>query len=146
MRALVVDTNVLVSAALADSGVPARALNLALDHYAIAQTRDSFRELRNVFAAAKFEHLMSRRERNRFLDRVRRGALFFNLEPGPPISRDPDDDLYLHLAVASRAAALVTGDRDLLVLRAFGGIPILSPSRFLRSERSIRRGRKERGD
>lgn len=145
MRALVVDTNVLVSAALAGSGVSARAVDLALDRYVLAQTRGTFRELRDVLGAAKFGHILSRRDRNRFVERVRRGALFFELEAGPPISRDPDDDIYLYLALACHAAAIVTGDRDLLVLGEFGGIPILSPSRFLRAERSIRRGRRTRG-
>jgi predicted nucleic acid-binding protein len=67
------------------------------------------------------------------------------VEPGLPLSRDADDDKFLHLAAAADAVALVTGDRDLLVLGEFAGIPILSPSRFLRAERSIRRGRQARG-
>jgi uncharacterized protein len=146
MRALVLDTNVLISAALADASMPGRVLNRVLDHYVLAQTRDTFRELRDVLASGKISSVLPRRPRNRFLDRITRGAAFFRIEPGPPISRDPADDVYLHLAVTCRAAAIVTGDRDLLVLGEFAGIPILSPSRFLRVERSIRRGRRERGD
>lgn len=145
MRALVIDTNVLVSAALAVAGVPGRALDRALDHYTLAQARETWRELRDTLASEKIGRALPRRARNRFLDRVRRGATFFSVEAGPAISRDPDDDVYLHLAVVSRAAAIVTGDRDLLVLGEFAGIPILSPSRFLRGERSIRRGRQTRG-
>ncbi|NBC33359.1 MAG: hypothetical protein GVY13_11850 [Alphaproteobacteria bacterium] len=41
------------------------------------------------------------------------------------------DDVFLAVALAGKADALVTGDRDLLVLHPFRGIPILSPRAFL---------------
>lgn len=56
------------------------------------------------------------------------------VEPVPlaePTCRDPDDDLVPGLVEASGAGCLVTGDEDLLVLRAFHGVPILSPREFL---------------
>ncbi len=42
-----------------------------------------------------------------------------------PVCRDPD--LVLAAALAANADAIVTGDRDLLVLKSFHGIPILNP-------------------
>jgi len=47
------------------------------------------------------------------------------------ICRDPDDDIVLATAVAGRADLIVTGDDDLLVLKIFGGIRILSPRQVL---------------
>jgi predicted nucleic acid-binding protein len=49
------------------------------------------------------------------------------------VCRDPRDDIYLAIAVAGSAAGIVSGDSDLLVLKLFDGIPILSPSDFLAS-------------
>lgn len=46
------------------------------------------------------------------------------------VCRDPDDVKVLGLAVASKADYIVTGDKDLLVLRKFEGIPILDPRSF----------------
>lgn len=46
------------------------------------------------------------------------------------LCRDPDDVKVLGLAVASKADYIVTGDKDLLVLRKFEGIPILDPRSF----------------
>ena len=46
------------------------------------------------------------------------------------VCRDPDDIKILGLAVASNADYIVTGDKDLLVLKSFQGIPILSPRSF----------------
>ena len=56
----------------------------------------------------------------------------------PPACRDPDDDWVLATALAGAAEAIVSGDDDLLVLRRYRGVPILSPRRFL--ER-LRRGK-----
>ena len=48
----------------------------------------------------------------------------------PRVSRDPDDDQVLAAAIVGEAEAIVTGDRDLLVLEAHRGIPILTPAEF----------------
>lgn len=45
--------------------------------------------------------------------------------------RDPKDDMVLEAAVAARADIIVSGDKDLLVLNPFEGIPIVGPAEFL---------------
>ncbi len=45
--------------------------------------------------------------------------------------RDPKDDKFLDVALSGDAAAIITGDQDLLVLDPFHGIRIVSPSVFL---------------
>ncbi len=47
------------------------------------------------------------------------------------LSEDPDDDKYLSCAVEGRAEFLVTGDVDLLQLREYEGIQIVTPRVFL---------------
>jgi putative PIN family toxin of toxin-antitoxin system len=47
------------------------------------------------------------------------------------ICRDVDDDMVLATALAGKADVIVTGDDDLLVLKEFRGIKILSPRQFL---------------
>ena len=44
------------------------------------------------------------------------------------VSRDPTDDVILGTAVAAGADLLVTGDKDLLVLKHFESIPIITPT------------------
>jgi len=46
------------------------------------------------------------------------------------ICRDPDDVKILGLAIAAHADCIVTGDKDLLILKKFQGIPILTPRSF----------------
>ena len=47
-----------------------------------------------------------------------------------PVSRDPDDDNILATAVAENCDCIITGDKDLLVLKQFEDIKILSPGEF----------------
>jgi len=49
-----------------------------------------------------------------------------------PVCRDKHDQIFLELAVAGEADALVTGDEDLLVLAEESPIPIMTPADFHR--------------
>ena len=56
------------------------------------------------------------------------------VEPMPlpkSICRDEDDDWVLATALTGRSEVIVSGDKDLLVLKQFQGIKILSPRQFL---------------
>ena len=56
------------------------------------------------------------------------------VEPDPlgqRVCRDEDDDVVLATALAGKADVIVTGDEDLLVIKKFRGIEILSPRKFL---------------
>jgi len=46
-------------------------------------------------------------------------------------SRDPDDDKYIAAAIEGRAGFVVAGDADLLDLKEYDGIRIVSPRVFL---------------
>jgi putative PIN family toxin of toxin-antitoxin system len=49
----------------------------------------------------------------------------------PIVTADPDDDIFLHCAVAASARCVVSGDRHLLDLGQYQEIPILSVNEFL---------------
>ena len=56
------------------------------------------------------------------------------VEPMPlpkSICRDEDDDWVLATALTGRSEVIVSGDKDLLVLKQFQGIKILSPRQFV---------------
>lgn len=48
-------------------------------------------------------------------------------------SKDPDDDKYIAAAIEGRAGFVVAGDSDLLDLKEYDGIRIVSPRVFLDS-------------
>jgi predicted nucleic acid-binding protein len=47
-------------------------------------------------------------------------------------SRDPDDDKFVHAALAAQAEWLISGDRDLLDVHAVQGLTMRSPAVALR--------------
>lgn len=49
----------------------------------------------------------------------------------PTVVADPDDDAVLACALAAQAEAIVSGDSDLLSLKSFQGIPILTAAELL---------------
>ena len=53
------------------------------------------------------------------------------IAPAPlsrPVCRDPDDDEVLAVALGGRVDLIISGDNDLLALRAYEGIPIVPPA------------------
>ena len=66
------------------------------------------------------------------LVRFQKAALAFDSPPIPPtILQDPQDDAVLACARAAHADAIVSGDRHLLDLKSFQGIPILTAAECL---------------
>jgi uncharacterized protein len=47
------------------------------------------------------------------------------------VCRDPNDDMFLTVAVNVKAPSVVTGDKDLLALRKYKSIDIVSPQEYL---------------
>jgi putative PIN family toxin of toxin-antitoxin system len=47
------------------------------------------------------------------------------------IKNDPDDDKFIECAVALKAHAIITGDREILTIKEYAGIRILTPQQFL---------------
>jgi uncharacterized protein len=124
---LVLDTNVLVAAIVAD-GLCRDLVRLRVRAHTIITSEPLLRELRTTlrekFRAAPDElPLLS--------------ALYDEAEIVTPaklgerVCRDKDDDIVLATALAGKARVIVTGDNDLLVLRQFRGIRILLPRQFL---------------
>ena len=62
-------------------------------------------------------------------------ASVFEVPEGEPIVlADPDDDVFLRCALAAEASYVVSGDRHLLDLHAYAGIPIATVRDFLARE------------
>ena len=71
----------------------------------------------------------------RALDAISAFADFCEMASPAPlrkrICRDPDDDVVLATALAGRVDVIVTGDQDLLILKSFQRIQILSPRQVM---------------
>ncbi len=125
---LVLDTNVVISGLLW-RGPSARLIDLVVEQAAAAFV--------NSFLAAELAEKLSL---PKFAARIAAAGMTpdelcsqYLALCGPvpalaitPTCRDPDDDNVLAAALAADADLLVSGDKDLRVLRVFEGIPIVN--------------------
>jgi putative PIN family toxin of toxin-antitoxin system len=132
---IVADTNTLVSGFLWD-GTPAKFVSAAFTGRArLFTSAELLLELAETLQRPKFA--------GRFLSRGQTPAGIFNryrdasvkivpVKIIPPKNlRDADDVHVLACAAAAEAGAIVTGDLDLLALKSFHGIPIMTAAEIL---------------
>lgn len=126
---LVVDTNVLVSAFLWQ-GTPGRLIELAGEHEVeLFTSRVLVEELADVLQRKKLAKAVRATGLSaaQMLRHYRRLAHLVDARTlARQVSRDADDDAVLACALAAHADLIVSGDDDLLSLRRFEGIEIVT--------------------
>ena len=126
---LVVDTNVLISAALRPSGSPRAILDaLRASDGILLFSDETFEELRTRILLPKFDRYVRSDARAVFLAQLEAVSVWVSIVGATLGCRDHNDDKFLETALQGEADSLVTGDADLLVLSPFQGIPILTPA------------------
>jgi hypothetical protein len=130
----VLDSNVLVSAAISPRGAAAAVVVLwrrgGFENVASPPLLAEFARTIEYPRVTRFAAL-STAERATFVREVESGSRIVTPEIEITASRDPDDNRVLEAAVTGRVDYIVSGDRDLLDLESFEGIPIVPPRRFL---------------
>lgn len=133
---LVLDTNVLVSAFLWE-GIPGRLIELAgekeIDLYT---SRVLLAELSEVLHRRKFTKPVqatgfTAAEIMKHYQRLAHHVTVRQMTQR--ISRDADDDQVLACAMAAKADFIVSGDKDLLALKVFREIPIVTAAEVVRA-------------
>ncbi len=127
----VIDTNALISAALLPNSISKIVFDKAIIIGTLASSNPTFEEFIEVLLRKKFDRYLTDDERRAFIDRVKRNTKFFIPQLTITDCRDPKDNKFLELAVSANASCLITGDKDLLVLNPFRGIPVLNPVDFV---------------
>jgi uncharacterized protein len=127
---LVVDINVLLSGSLW-KGNPSRLVDALLDGSAtLCASAPVMAEFEEVIQREKFQRRLQKRGKSarEIISRFRATALIVEAPviPVPTALRDPDDIHVLACARGACADAIVTGDKDLLTMETFEGIPILT--------------------
>lgn len=129
----VVDTNVLISAALKPSGAPRAVVDeIRRANGVLLFSDETFSELEGRFRLPKFDAYVGRDARSVFLAQLEAVSEWVAIVGAKLGCRDPGDDKVLETALLGHADCLVSGDRDLLVMSPFQGIPILTPADALR--------------
>jgi len=132
VQPIVLDTNLLVSAALLPASVSGQALAHAALHYELAFSDATWDELQAVLQRPKFAHYFApAARRTDYLHTLARLARWHSVTCRVTDCRDHKDNKFLELALDAKAAMIVSGDHDLLCLHPWRNIPIVSPSAFL---------------
>ena len=130
---VVIDTNVLISAALVPRGVSRTVVDAVRSENAVILFSDvTFDEIRSRLQRQKFDRYVSRGVRFTYLAQIRAVSKWVSITGTKLGCRDPDDDMLLETALIGEADCLVTGDHDLLIMSPFHEIPILTPTDFLK--------------
>ena len=134
---VVLDSNVLLSAVVFAGGT----LGRFRSHWTIGTvvpcaSKETTEELIRLLANKKFK--LDMRDQQSLLADYLPFVQVTDISPKThhanlPLCRDPHDQMFLELALASKADFLVTGDQDLLVLASTSNLPfrILKPIEFL---------------
>ena len=130
---VVLDTNVLIRAALVASGTPFAVLTHVVETGVLLFSDETFEEVATRLMRPKFDRYVSESTRQAFLVDLAAVAEWTAITGALHVCRDPDDDKLLETAIAGRADCLVTGDSDLLEQHPFRGLSILAPAEFLGS-------------
>lgn len=130
---VVVDASTLVSAALKADSLPERALLRAVNEpNRLLLSQEVEDEYREVLFRKKFDRYVSIEHRQRILDLVVVAADRIEHPAAVRECRDPKDDKYLALALAGKAAVIVSSDiHHLLAMHPWRGIQILSPADYV---------------
>lgn len=136
---LVIDTNLLISALLSETSLPAHLLTLWEDGWCEVLTApDQLEELMRATRYPRLRERLNPRTAGRLINQLRDVATLVGNLPAVTLSADPHDNYLLALAQAGRADFLLTGDkRDLLALRNHQGTRILTVRDFLAMHRRL---------
>ena len=125
----VVDTNVLISAALT-KGAPFRIVEHLIKNNALIFSKETISKLSSRVTQPKFEKYVSAEDREAYVNNLILSAdlvIIDNLIQG---CRDRDDDKFLETAVKGDAQYIISGDQDLLTMHRFEGIDIVTAQEF----------------
>src|ERR1700738_4661316 len=120
MRA-VVDTNVLVSAALKDPSLPAFWVHVIEQRGVLLKSAATEQQLFDVLARPYFGSLIAPAAFS-WLKKLLAAAEAVTITKRVVACRDATDDKFLELAINGQAQVIVSGDADLLALNPFRDI------------------------
>ena len=124
------DTNILISA-LGWNGNPRQIFEKIIEgEVELVISEEQFDELSEALNYPKFE--FREEQKDRFKALILEIATFVKpIEKISEVKEDPDDNMILETAVAGDAEYIISGDADLLKLKEFRGIKILTAKEFL---------------
>jgi uncharacterized protein len=127
---VVVDTNVLVSAALKQQSMPGMVALLVEHRRGLLKSLGTEQQLFEVVARPRLASLIDP-DTQAWLRKLMAAAELVTITECIIACRDPTNNRFLELAINGDADLIVSGDGDLLALNPFREIPIVTPAAFV---------------
>ena len=131
---IVIDTNIIISAAISPNSTSATALRIAVENYTICVSQETFSELIEVIQRTKFDKYFNstKQTREEFLSLFHELCIFFEPVEKTTDCSDPKDNKFLDVALAANAGILISGDKkDVLSMNPYRGIHIMTAREFI---------------
>lgn len=129
---VIFDTNLLVSMALSKGGTLEIVWRLwRTRRFEVLVSQPLVDEVKDVLERPKLAKFLSKTRRNAILSDLEQLALSTEISTPYPTFPDPDDRFLLAMIRDGAADVLVTGDKMLLELQTFEGVPIVGAAEFL---------------
>jgi putative PIN family toxin of toxin-antitoxin system len=132
---IVLDTNTVLSSLISPGGAAANAVAAAFGAHEVVESPETLRELGEKLASPRLAAFIDPDFAKIAFKAFAASVTMVEAAKNVTVCRDPKDNMFLDLAVAARALAVVSGDRDLRTLKHINGIghviPIIDPQQYL---------------
>ena len=127
---IIIDTNVFMSG-IFWSGPPAKILeawqNNQINLVLSTDILEEYIRVSNILSK-KYNGI----DIEEIIDLLVKRSKIYNVPPlATPVSRDPDDDMFIACAISAKIKIIVSGDSDLLDVSGYQNIQIIKPRQFI---------------
>lgn len=147
MIKIVPDANVIISGMISPTGAPRKIINLAYAKKIILYgSEETYKEFCRIIKKERFDKYLKKQyfssdkiilDYRSFMNMINP---FDVLKDEIIVVRDQVDDEYFKVAIASNSQIIISRDKDLLEIKKYSDINILSPGKFLKSWRNLNNG------
>lgn len=127
---IIIDTNLWISFLLTKDLLKIDSL-LKANHVVLLFSEELLEEFIEVTQRPKFKKYFSRQDIKNLIAKINAKAEFIPIRSHVALCRDPKDNFLLALAKDGKASHLITGDKDLLVLKKIGKTEIVTITNYL---------------
>jgi uncharacterized protein len=128
---VVLDTNIIISAAISSEGSPAQVFELLIDkeieNYI---TKEILEEVLNVINRSDFKQIISDEYRKYIIASLSSNSIMIEPKFNEKVSKHGADDKFINCALTAKAH-IISGDRHLLDIKSYKGINIFSVKEFI---------------
>ena len=129
-NSVIIDTNLWISFLLTKDLSKFDSI-IANNEITLIFSQEFVDEIVEVTQRSKFRKYFELDDVESLMIKIRARAIFIEVSSNINACRDPKDNLLLSLSVDGNATHLLTGDKDLLVLKKFGKTKILKITEYL---------------